>query len=200
MSWTSLAAGLPLLERHVAGDALDPDRELVERFRDGERAAFDQLVRRHQKGMWRLVRRYVKQRRRRRRRHPAGVRARVSRARCVSRRRDACAAGCIGSRSTARCRGSAITAASSRPRSPRTRSAEPAPAPAQIERRRDQRAAARARSRSCRRSRSWCSSSACSTTCRSRRSPSSPTARENTAKVNFHYAVKRLRDILGARA
>lgn len=39
---------------------IDPDRELAERFRGGDRVAFDQLVRRHQKGMWRLVRRYVK--------------------------------------------------------------------------------------------------------------------------------------------
>ncbi len=38
----------------------DPDRELVERFRAGERSAFDLIVRRHQKGMWRLARRYVK--------------------------------------------------------------------------------------------------------------------------------------------
>jgi RNA polymerase sigma-70 factor (ECF subfamily) len=41
-------------------DAIDPDRELAERFRAGERDAFDQLVRRHQKGVWRLVRRYLK--------------------------------------------------------------------------------------------------------------------------------------------
>lgn len=40
--------------------ATDPDRELVERFRAGERSAFDLIVRRHQKGMWRLARRYVK--------------------------------------------------------------------------------------------------------------------------------------------
>ncbi len=40
--------------------ALDPDRELVDQFRAGERAAFDQLVRRHQKGMWRLARRYTR--------------------------------------------------------------------------------------------------------------------------------------------
>jgi len=39
---------------------IDPDRELVDRFRAGERAAFDLLVRRHQKGMWRLARRYVR--------------------------------------------------------------------------------------------------------------------------------------------
>ena len=38
----------------------DPDRELAERFRDGDRAAFDALVRRHQKGVWRLSRRYVR--------------------------------------------------------------------------------------------------------------------------------------------
>ncbi len=39
---------------------VDPDRDLVERFQRGERSAFDQLVRRHQKGVWYLVRRYVK--------------------------------------------------------------------------------------------------------------------------------------------
>ena len=31
--------------------ASDPDRELVEQFRTGDRRAFDALVRRHQKGM-----------------------------------------------------------------------------------------------------------------------------------------------------
>ena len=56
----SLAAGLPLLERSAAVTAADPDQELAERFRDGERTAFDALVRRHQKGVWRLIRRYVK--------------------------------------------------------------------------------------------------------------------------------------------
>jgi len=38
----------------------DPDRDLAERFQNGDRSAFDQIVRRHQKGMWHLVRRYVK--------------------------------------------------------------------------------------------------------------------------------------------
>ena len=38
----------------------DPDRELVERFCAGERGAFDLLVRRHQKGIWHLARRYTK--------------------------------------------------------------------------------------------------------------------------------------------
>jgi len=38
----------------------DPDRELVERFGRGERGAFDQLVKRHQKGMYRIIRRYVR--------------------------------------------------------------------------------------------------------------------------------------------
>ena len=56
----SLAAGLPLLERSAAVTADDPDQALAERFRDGDRTAFDALVRRHQKGMWRLIRRYVK--------------------------------------------------------------------------------------------------------------------------------------------
>jgi RNA polymerase sigma-70 factor (ECF subfamily) len=52
------------LHAHTLGAAqtvtTDPDRELVERFRAGERNAFDLIVRRHQKGMWRLARRYVK--------------------------------------------------------------------------------------------------------------------------------------------
>jgi RNA polymerase sigma-70 factor (ECF subfamily) len=67
----SLAGRLPMLDHvavHLAVRApspalavtADPDRELAERFRDGDRTAFDLLVRRHQKGMWRLVRRYVK--------------------------------------------------------------------------------------------------------------------------------------------
>ena len=56
----SLAAGLPLLKRSAPVTAADPDQELAERFRDGDRTAFDVLVRRHQKGMWRLIRRYVK--------------------------------------------------------------------------------------------------------------------------------------------
>ena len=53
-----LVARLPLVEDRVV--SADPDRELVERFQRGERLAFDQLVRRHQKGVWYLVRRYVK--------------------------------------------------------------------------------------------------------------------------------------------
>jgi len=38
----------------------DPDLALVARFRAGERTAFDQLVRRHQRGIWQVARRYVK--------------------------------------------------------------------------------------------------------------------------------------------
>jgi RNA polymerase sigma-70 factor (ECF subfamily) len=56
----SLAAGLSLLDRPSRVTAEDPDLELAERFRSGDRAAFDLLVRRHQKGMWRLIRRYVR--------------------------------------------------------------------------------------------------------------------------------------------
>ena len=56
----AFAAGLPLLELPTRVTSEDPDRELAERFQGGERGAFDLLVRRHQKGMWRLVRRYVK--------------------------------------------------------------------------------------------------------------------------------------------
>jgi RNA polymerase sigma-70 factor (ECF subfamily) len=52
-------AALPALVHRVSERA-DPDRELVARFLGGEREAFDALVRRHQKGVWRLVRRYVR--------------------------------------------------------------------------------------------------------------------------------------------
>lgn len=38
----------------------DIDGALVARARRGERGAFDELVKRHQRGLWRLVRRYVK--------------------------------------------------------------------------------------------------------------------------------------------
>ena len=38
----------------------DVDSALVARARRGERGAFDEIVRRHQRGLWRLVRRYVK--------------------------------------------------------------------------------------------------------------------------------------------
>jgi RNA polymerase sigma-70 factor (ECF subfamily) len=54
-----LAARLPLLSPAATVTA-DPDRELVERFQGGDRGAFDQLVRRHQRALWHLVRRYVK--------------------------------------------------------------------------------------------------------------------------------------------
>ena len=36
------------------------DVALVERARGGDRRAFDELVRRHQRGLWRLVRRYLR--------------------------------------------------------------------------------------------------------------------------------------------
>jgi RNA polymerase sigma-70 factor (ECF subfamily) len=55
----TLAVGLSSLSITRVAE-IDPDRELVERFRAGERTAFDQLVRRHQRGMWHLVRRYVR--------------------------------------------------------------------------------------------------------------------------------------------
>ena len=41
-------------------EVVDPDRDLAARFRNGDRDAFDTLVRRHQKGVWRMVRRYVR--------------------------------------------------------------------------------------------------------------------------------------------
>lgn len=54
------AAALPALLATRVTDAIDPDAELAEKFRSGDRRAFDALVRRHQKGVWRVVRRYVK--------------------------------------------------------------------------------------------------------------------------------------------
>ncbi len=56
------AAVLPALDRALASvtEAIDPDRELAEKFRQGDRSAFDAIVRRHQKGVWRVVRRYVR--------------------------------------------------------------------------------------------------------------------------------------------
>ena len=55
-------AALPVLATTLQSvtAAIDPDRELAEKFRLGDRSAFDALVRRHQKGVWRIVRRYVK--------------------------------------------------------------------------------------------------------------------------------------------
>ncbi len=49
----------PLLASPVS-EIVDPDRELAERFRAGDRDAFDLLVRRHQKGVWHMVRRYLR--------------------------------------------------------------------------------------------------------------------------------------------
>lgn len=56
------AAVLPALDRALSSvtEAIDPDRELAEKFRQGDRSAFDAIVRRHQKGVWRMVRRYVR--------------------------------------------------------------------------------------------------------------------------------------------
>ena len=53
----SLAANLSIPE--IALTAVDPDRELAERFQQGERGAFDLIVKRHQKGVYRIIRRYV---------------------------------------------------------------------------------------------------------------------------------------------
>lgn len=54
----SLAANLSVPE--IALTAVDPDRELAERFQQGERGAFDLIVKRHQKGVYRIIRRYVR--------------------------------------------------------------------------------------------------------------------------------------------
>lgn len=50
---------LPAIVGFVTEAAVDLDAALVARAQRGERGAFDELVRRHQRGLWRLVRRYV---------------------------------------------------------------------------------------------------------------------------------------------
>jgi RNA polymerase sigma-70 factor, ECF subfamily len=53
--------GLPIdTDSDQAVEAADPDAAVVERVRGGERAAFDQLVRRHQRGIFYLTLRYLK--------------------------------------------------------------------------------------------------------------------------------------------
>jgi RNA polymerase sigma-70 factor (ECF subfamily) len=43
-----------------AEEVVDPDLALVQRFRAGERRAFEELVRRHQRAIWRVARRYLR--------------------------------------------------------------------------------------------------------------------------------------------
>ena len=60
MDATAILPGLGSLPAKAMTEIVDPDRELAERFRAGDRTAFEALVRKHQKGVWRLVRRYIK--------------------------------------------------------------------------------------------------------------------------------------------
>jgi RNA polymerase sigma-70 factor, ECF subfamily len=59
---SSLALALGIHEMDLASTptAQDPDADLLAELRAGDRRAFDQLVRRHQRGVWRVVFRYVK--------------------------------------------------------------------------------------------------------------------------------------------
>ena len=52
--------GIELREASSSDDSRDVDKHLVKRFQEGERSAFDQLVRRHQKPLYYLALRYVK--------------------------------------------------------------------------------------------------------------------------------------------
>jgi RNA polymerase sigma-70 factor (ECF subfamily) len=52
--------GAPVTAADAEVAERDPDLPLVQRFREGERRAFDELVRRHQRAVWRLARRYVR--------------------------------------------------------------------------------------------------------------------------------------------
>lgn len=44
----------------TATPSADPDADLLPALREGDRRAFDQLIRRHQRGVWRVVQRYLK--------------------------------------------------------------------------------------------------------------------------------------------
>jgi RNA polymerase sigma-70 factor, ECF subfamily len=44
----------------TAPPSADPDADLLPALREGDRRAFDQLIRRHQRGVWRVVQRYLK--------------------------------------------------------------------------------------------------------------------------------------------
>ena len=44
----------------AVAEPIDLDEALVARARQGDRVAFDQLVRRHERGVWRMVQRYVR--------------------------------------------------------------------------------------------------------------------------------------------
>jgi RNA polymerase sigma-70 factor, ECF subfamily len=44
----------------IATPSADPDSDLLPALREGDRRAFDQLIRRHQRGVWRVVQRTLK--------------------------------------------------------------------------------------------------------------------------------------------
>lgn len=192
----SLAAGLPVLDRPSNVTAEDPDRELITRFQAGERDAFDQLVRRHQKAMWRLIRRYV--------RSDADA-ADVTQLAFVRAFR-----GLAAFRGTATARSwlyrIAINCALSWLRDHRreqpTELAEDAlveanPAPAQISAG-DDRAQLRAAIDQLPPKQKLVLELRIFDDLSFREVAELADCSENTAKVNFHYAVKRLREILGA--
>ncbi|MBK9035169.1 MAG: sigma-70 family RNA polymerase sigma factor [Myxococcales bacterium] len=56
----SLSLAWPHPEASVTDAPIDLDAALVARAQRGDGAAFEQLVRRHQRGLWRLARRYVR--------------------------------------------------------------------------------------------------------------------------------------------
>jgi RNA polymerase sigma-70 factor (ECF subfamily) len=192
----SLAAGFPVLDRPSHVTAVDPDQELVDRFQGGERAAFDALVRKHQKGMWRLVRRYVKR---------DADAADVTQLAFVRAFR-----GLTAFRGTSTVRSwlyrIAINCALSWLRDHRreqpTELAEDAlteanPAPAQLSAG-DDRAQLRAAIEQLPPKQKLVLELRVFDDLSFREVAELADCSENTAKVNFHYAVKRLRDILGA--
>lgn len=57
----TLAPALGIHEMELAATpSADPDADLLPALREGDRRAFDQLIRRHQRGVWRVVQRYLK--------------------------------------------------------------------------------------------------------------------------------------------
>ena len=47
-------------EDAVTDEPVDIDRALVAKAQRGDRAAFEQIVRRHQRGLWQVARRYLR--------------------------------------------------------------------------------------------------------------------------------------------
>jgi RNA polymerase sigma-70 factor, ECF subfamily len=54
------ALGINEMEYLATPSATDPDADILAQFRAGDRGAFDKIIRRHQRGLWRIVYRTIK--------------------------------------------------------------------------------------------------------------------------------------------